>query len=151
LRKNRASQSSATSRSAARSYGASTGSNSAVVRDKIYRAMGFIEMPEHPRCTVCSHPSRATIEKGAAHGRSLRKLANRYGLTKSAIHRHNHHFHFRFPAFIFPTCISGEVRGNPNKTKPFRWGPGESGNPSGRPPGRKSALSEARELRKMLG
>jgi hypothetical protein len=146
LRKNRATGSNATPGSRPRRCGAS-----AVIRDKIYRAMWFIEMPEHPRCTVCSHPSRASIEKGAVHGRSLRKLADRYGLTKSAIHRHNHHCHFRFPALIFPTCISGKVRGNPNKTKPFRWRPGESGNPDGRPPGRKSALSEARELRKMLG
>lgn len=151
MRKNLATGSNATRGSRPRRYSADTEGNSAVIRGKIYRAMGFIELPEHPRCTVCSHPSRASIEKGAVHGRSLRKLADRYGLTKSAIHRHNDHCYFRFPALIFPTCISGEVRGNPNKTKPFRWRPGESGNPNGRPPGRKSALSEARELRKMLG
>jgi hypothetical protein len=125
--------------------------NSAAIRDKIYRAMGLIPILQHRRCTVCSSPRRRSIERGVAQGQSLRELASKCGLTKSAIHRHLHHSEFRLPALIFPTFLTGQVRGNPNKTKPFRWRPGESGNPYGRPPGRKSAVSEARELRKMIG
>jgi hypothetical protein len=30
--------------------------------------------------------------------------------------------------------VPGRGRGNPDKTKPFRWKKGESGNPAGRPP-----------------
>jgi hypothetical protein len=125
--------------------------NSAAIRDKIFRAMGLIPILKHRRCTVCSHLRRGAIEKGIAHGRSLRELSKKYGVTKSAIHRHNHHSEWRFPRLVFSNLVTGQVRGNPDKTKPFRWRPGESGNPGGRPLGRKSAVSEARELRKMIG
>jgi hypothetical protein len=40
------------------------------------------------RCTVCSHPEAAAINEALARGTILRKLANRYGLSKSSAHRH---------------------------------------------------------------
>ena len=120
------------------------------MRDKIYSVIWLLEISEHRRCTVCSHPRRKPIEKAIARGRSLLELAQKYGLTKIAIHRHDHHAQFRLPAMIWPTFITGQVRGNSDKTKPFRWKPGQSGNPRGRPPGRKSAFRGLRELMDIL-
>jgi hypothetical protein len=88
-------------------------------------------MPQ--RCTVCSHQHRERIERARARGRSLRWLARKYGLTKDAIHRRIRHSGWRIPPFIMPTWMTGRVRGNPEKTKPYRWRPGQSGNLPGRP------------------
>lgn len=47
------------------------------------------------------------------------------------------------------TALSAKKkRGNPDKTKPFRFQPGQSGNPSGRPRKPEAILSEA--IRKQL-
>jgi hypothetical protein len=84
------------------------------------------------QCTVCSHPRHRAIERARARGRSLRWLARQNGLSKDAIRRHMHHPPFRIPAFILPTWMTGQVRGNPEKTRPYRWKPGQSGDPHGR-------------------
>jgi|SRR5579859_1066225 len=39
-------------------------------------------------CSICKHPERASIEASLAHGQSLRDIAGRYGLSKSAVERH---------------------------------------------------------------
>jgi hypothetical protein len=87
-------------------------------------------------CTVCAHPLREKIEKAVARGRSVRWLAGEYGLTKSAIQRHKRH---PLPGWLtdkqLVTVLAGErksMRGNPDKTKAYRWKPGQSGNPRGR-------------------
>lgn len=95
----------------------------------------FLKILEHRRCTMCCHCQRQAIEKDVANGRSLRELAKKFGLTRSAIHRHNHHAPWRLPAITWPSFLTGKVRGIPDKTKPFRWRLGESGNPRGRPGG----------------
>jgi hypothetical protein len=84
-------------------------------------------MFEHRRCTVCIHLRHEAIEKAHAHGRPLRLVAKKYHLTKSALHRHKHYSKWRFPALAFPNFFTEHVRGNPDKTKPFRWEPGEWG------------------------
>jgi hypothetical protein len=40
------------------------------------------------RCTICIHPARATIGDGLVAGQSLRDIAGRYALSKSALDRH---------------------------------------------------------------
>jgi hypothetical protein len=39
-------------------------------------------------CTICTHPARAAIDDGLDAGQSLRDVASRYALSKSAIDRH---------------------------------------------------------------
>ena len=39
-------------------------------------------------CSVCAHPERATIDKALVAGGTLRDIAGRYGLSKSAVERH---------------------------------------------------------------
>ncbi len=39
-------------------------------------------------CTICIHPQRHQIEKALVAGGSLRDIAGRYGLAKSAVERH---------------------------------------------------------------
>ena len=39
-------------------------------------------------CTVCQHPSRAEIDSLLVEGVSLRDIAGRWGLSKSALDRH---------------------------------------------------------------
>jgi hypothetical protein len=90
-------------------------------------------------CTVCCHPERERIERALARGRSLRWLAGRHGLTKSAIHRHKRHPDPAQDWLIkaLSKAAAGErksMRGNPDKTKPYRWKAGQSGNSRGRPP-----------------
>ena len=43
------------------------------------------------RCSVCNHPSRAEIDQGLLTGVSYRALAAQYGLSPSALSRHNRH------------------------------------------------------------
>jgi hypothetical protein len=101
-------------------------------------------------CRVCHHPELERISQDRAEGRSLRFLSRKYGLTKSAIHRHAHHspIDLRFQRAILE--LTGQpvpVRGNPEKTKPYRWKPGQSGNSRGRPPDRIASLSTLDLLR----
>lgn len=51
---------------------------------------------------------------------------------------------------MVPTGITGRVRGNPDKTKPFRWKRGQSGNPHGRSP-KPSAVEVYAELDRRKG
>lgn len=96
-------------------------------------------------CSLCRHSRRKGIEKALSRGRSIRQLAQKYALTKSAIHRDAHHPEDPEMARILRSLdrplpdwlLSGKprpVRGNPDKTKPYRCKPGQSGNPHGRPP-----------------
>jgi hypothetical protein len=50
-----------------------------------------------PRCSVCSHPDRAEIDGALARGTgSLRDIAGRFRLSRSALHRHkNEHLPVR--------------------------------------------------------
>lgn len=42
-----------------------------------------------PRCTVCMHPDRTTIDATLAQSSaSLRDIAGQFGLSRSALHRH---------------------------------------------------------------
>jgi hypothetical protein len=41
-----------------------------------------------PKCTICSHKSRDEIDESLLRGESERSVADRFGVTKSAIHRH---------------------------------------------------------------
>lgn len=43
------------------------------------------------RCTICHHPRRAEIEDAIAHGVSLRRIAERCGVSKTALIRHKTH------------------------------------------------------------
>ena len=43
------------------------------------------------RCSVCTHPSRAEIDRGLMAGMAYRALAARYGLSPAALSRHTHH------------------------------------------------------------
>ena len=40
------------------------------------------------RCTVCRHPQKAEIEEAMVTGEPERTIADRYGLSKSGVHRH---------------------------------------------------------------
>jgi hypothetical protein len=44
-------------------------------------------LPSGPRCTVCDHPERKAIEVALAVS-SVRDIAGRFGLSKSAVHGH---------------------------------------------------------------
>ena len=111
-----------------------SGENSAGKRDS--QAEDLMSNP----CTVCAHRQRNRIDRALASSHSLRRVAAKYGLTKSAIHRHAHH-----PAdpelrrLLNSKLVLSDgprpVRGNPDKTKPYRWKRGQSGNPRGRPSG----------------
>jgi hypothetical protein len=43
------------------------------------------------RCSVCTHPSRAAIDRALLAGLSRRPLAAQYGLSTAALSRHTHH------------------------------------------------------------
>ena len=106
-------------------------------------------------CTICAHRRRKSLEKDRARGRSLRWLAGKYGLAKSAIHRHLGHADSKTAGLLNEILGSsspapGCARGNPDKTKPYRWKPGQSGNPAGRPYGSKSSSTKLRDLLKLV-
>ena len=42
-----------------------------------------------PRCTVCAHPERDTIDAALAIGRSARSLADEHGVSRHAVGRHS--------------------------------------------------------------
>lgn len=42
-------------------------------------------------CTVCTHPQRAAIDAALLAGESLRNIAQRYGTSVTALHRHGAH------------------------------------------------------------
>lgn len=43
-------------------------------------------MPRH--CSVCTHPNRADIDRALVNGSAYRDVAGRFGLSKSAVARH---------------------------------------------------------------
>lgn len=47
--------------------------------------------PMGRRCTVCDHPQRAAIDRELARGVSLRKTAEKFGISDSAAFRHRRH------------------------------------------------------------
>jgi len=40
------------------------------------------------QCTICTHPDRKQIEQALVSGRSLRNVAEQYGCSATALHRH---------------------------------------------------------------
>lgn len=40
------------------------------------------------KCTVCSHPKLADLNRAVVHGTTLNAIARRFGLSQSAVHRH---------------------------------------------------------------
>jgi hypothetical protein len=42
-------------------------------------------------CTICANPSRADIDAALVAGGSLRDISGRFGLSRSAVHRHQEH------------------------------------------------------------
>lgn len=50
-------------------------------------------MPKPPaqgrRCTACSHPRLAAIDRDLVAGMSMRAVARKYGLSSDAVHRHS--------------------------------------------------------------
>jgi transposase-like protein len=40
------------------------------------------------RCTVCDHTARADVDRALVRGAALRDVAGQYGLSKSAVERH---------------------------------------------------------------
>ncbi len=42
-------------------------------------------------CTVCAHPEWGAIDEDLKTDRPLRDIAARFGVSKAALHRHNHH------------------------------------------------------------
>jgi hypothetical protein len=41
-----------------------------------------------PKCTICDHPQRGEIEAALVAGRSLRNVAQQFGVSHDALHRH---------------------------------------------------------------
>lgn len=41
-----------------------------------------------PRCSICSHPKRAEIDKALISGMSLRNVSERFGTSGTTLHRH---------------------------------------------------------------
>ena len=39
-------------------------------------------------CTICTHPACATIDDGLIAGQSLRQISGQFGVSKSAVDRH---------------------------------------------------------------
>src|ERR1700728_429430 len=48
-------------------------------------------MMPRKNCTVCRHPQHDAIDMALKARASLGETAKRFGLTKSALHRHLHH------------------------------------------------------------
>ena len=42
-------------------------------------------------CTICSHEKRAQIDKAVLSKRSIREIADRWSVSKTALHRHGKH------------------------------------------------------------
>jgi len=42
-------------------------------------------------CTICGNPNRGDIDAALVAGGSLRDVAGRFGLSRSAVHRHHEH------------------------------------------------------------
>lgn len=42
-------------------------------------------------CTLCTHPQRAEIDPELVNGTSLRNIAQRFGTSATALHRHKKH------------------------------------------------------------
>ncbi len=49
--------------------------------------MGMTTMGRN--CTVCMHPAGSDIDTALETGQPLRKIAARYGISKTALHRHS--------------------------------------------------------------
>ncbi len=43
------------------------------------------------KCTICTHPQRAEIDRELAEGRSIRDIARRYSVSRPSLHRHRTH------------------------------------------------------------
>ena len=46
-----------------------------------------------PKCTICDHPQRGEIEAALVAGRSLRNVAQQFGVSHDALHRHRRSGH----------------------------------------------------------
>jgi hypothetical protein len=58
------------------------------------------------RCTICHHPDRAEIEKALVQSEPFRDVAERFGTSASALHRHkNSHL----PAHLAKAYEAGQV------------------------------------------
>jgi hypothetical protein len=58
-------------------------------------------------CTVCQHPKRFEVEKGLVEGQSYRVLAGRFGLSRSALGRHQQ---AHLPAHLAHALQTDEAR-----------------------------------------
>lgn len=45
------------------------------------------------RCSICRHPALAEIEAAIAQGESLRRIGERFGVSKTTLIRHREHAH----------------------------------------------------------
>ncbi len=43
------------------------------------------------KCTICTHPRREEIDRGLVEGESFRSIAERFGVSLGALHRHREH------------------------------------------------------------
>lgn len=43
------------------------------------------------RCTICTHPRREEIDRALVEGESFRNIAERFGVSLGALHRHREH------------------------------------------------------------
>ncbi|WP_243092849.1 hypothetical protein [Thermus hydrothermalis] len=48
-----------------------------------------MEVPR--RCTICTHPQREEIDRALVEGESFRNIAERFGVSLGALHRHREH------------------------------------------------------------
>ncbi|MEN6341045.1 MAG: hypothetical protein ABFC89_00635 [Methanospirillum sp.] len=58
-----------------------------------------------PRCSICHHPDRETIDRALVSGESLRNIAEQYSVSSTALHRHKAHI----PTAVATAHEAGEV------------------------------------------
>jgi len=58
-------------------------------------------------CTICEHPSRASLELGVANRVPVRTLSRRFGVSPDAVHRHKHRH--MAPQLIAQLMVRGKV------------------------------------------
>ena len=61
-------------------------------------------------CTICVHPQRTAVEAELNAGWPLRGIAERHGLSKTALHRHKHLHLVRQPPVIDTTIEQKGMR-----------------------------------------
>jgi hypothetical protein len=75
-------------------------------------------------CTICIHPARGAIDDGLEAGQSLRDVASRYALSKSAVDRHrDNHLpaHLAQDGADLQTEFQGARQADQQRLKQLRW------------------------------